>query len=327
MYLIDMSALKSAPKAGLTFTANFAVPFDLMVCVPLAFYLLFLRRRKITPIAVIPVIYIGGAVSAMLADPSAPSLLPVLFASAFVVDLAILVREAPRLAKAFRKGYLARKNECTQPIEWFLGGFGEVVPSKIAARIAATEAAMWYWLAASWRRTPEPPEGSDAFTYHKECGFVALSCVVVALGLVETLVVHVAVSQVSSPAAFALSALSLYALAWISANARAAAKSPILVHKDSVTAVWGAFLCVRIEGGLIAEVALSDPGLGKREVLDMSTLGGSPCWILLRKPMETETLLGARRCVRAIKLSPDRLQGFAERVALMDCMGSSIERE
>lgn len=312
MYLVDMSVLASVPETDISFAANFAVPFDLMVCVPLVFYVLFVRRRGITPIAVLPVIYAGGAVSAAVAIPNAPSLLPVLLASAFVVDIAVLAREVPRLAKMFRKGYLARKEESAQPIEWYLGGFKEVVPSKAAARAAAMETAMWYWLAASWRQTTETPKGCTPFTYHKECGLVALSCAIVALGLTETVVVHLAVSRISAPAAFALSALSLYTLAWIAANARAAAKSPILVREDSVTAVWGAFFCVHVEGGRIERATLTDPRLHKNEVLDMSSLGGSPCWVILREPMEAETFLGTERRVKAIKLSPDRLQEFME---------------
>lgn len=314
MYLADMSILATVPEAGASFTANFAVPFDLMVCVPLTFYLIVVRRRGMTPIAVLPVIYLGGLVSSFVADPNSPTALPVLFGIAAAVDAVVLTREVPKLAKTFRKGYLARKGECPQPIVWFFGGFSEIIPGKTAAHAAAMEASMWYWLVASWRRGPEPPKGSIAFTYHKECGFVALSCVVIALGLVETAVVHIGVSRVSIPAAFILSALSLYSIAWIAANARAAAKSPILVHEDSVTAVWGAFLRVRIEGESIEKVALSDPGLSKREVLDMSSLGGTPCWIMLRAAMETEILLGKKRCVKAVKLSPDRLSEFADRV-------------
>lgn len=314
MYLTDISVLVSMPEVGISLAANFAVPFDLMVCVPFVFYFFFVRRRGITPIAVLPMIYMGGAVSAAVAIPNTPSLLPALLASAFVVDIAVLVHEAPGLAKAFRKGYLARKKEFTQPIEWYLGGFSEVVSNNAAARAAAMETTMWYWLAASWRRAPDPPKGCESFSYHKQSGLVTLSCAIVALGLLETVVVHIAVSRVSPPAAFALSALSLYTLAWIAANARAAAKSPILICKDSVAAVWGAFFCIRVEGSRIERATLCDPKLRKSEMLDMSSLGGSPCWIVLREPLEAETFLGTKRRVKAIKLSPDRLQEFMERI-------------
>ena len=67
MYTIDAAEIRFAPGFAAAYTANFAVPFDLMVCVPLVFYFLFVRRRGITPIAVLPVIYAGGAASAFVA--------------------------------------------------------------------------------------------------------------------------------------------------------------------------------------------------------------------------------------------------------------------
>lgn len=314
LYLVDIFVLKSVPETGLAFTTNFAIPFDLMICVPFVFYVIFLRRRGITPIAVIPVIYLGGAVSTIVATPNTPSLLPILFAAALFVDVIILVREIPKLARTFRRGFLINKRESNQPIEWFLRGFGEVVPNKIAARIAAMETTMWYWLIASWQKAPESPKYSTTFSYHKECGLIALSCTVIALGLIETVVVHIAVSQVSVLAAFVLSALSLYTLVWIAANTRAAAKSPILIHEDCITVVWGAFLCVCIESSLIKKVVLSDPKLSKHEVLDMSSFARNPCWIVLHEPMETETFFGKKKNITAIKLTPDQIQEFTKRV-------------
>lgn len=53
MYAIDMAVLRFVPVFAAVYSANFAVPFDLMVCVPLVFYLLFVRKRGITPIAAI----------------------------------------------------------------------------------------------------------------------------------------------------------------------------------------------------------------------------------------------------------------------------------
>ena len=68
---------------------------------------------------------------------------------------------------------------------------------------------------------------------------------------------------------------------------------------------------------LIASIergALSDPGFEKRAVLDMSTMGGRPCWVVLREPWDTNSVFGSSRKVRAIKLTPDDLHGFARRV-------------
>ena len=165
----------SRPFPQLRIRANFAVPFDLMVCVPLVFYLLFVRKRGITPIAVLPVIYAGGAVSAFVAVPGAPSALPVLLGVAFAVDIAVLVLEVPRLVRAFRAGYREARETDAYPVEWFARAFETVVPSRAAARVAATELAMWYHLFLPRHLVTVVPKGREAFSYTRRAVFSRLS--------------------------------------------------------------------------------------------------------------------------------------------------------
>lgn len=312
MYAIDLFALRFAPQAAGFYTANFAVPFDLMVCVPLVFYFLFVRQRKVTPIAVLPAIYLGGVVSAIVSVPNSPSALPFLLGAALVVDVVVLAREVPRLVKAFREGYREGRRHGTYPIEWFTAAFDAVIPNRFAAHAAAAETAMWYYLLFSWRRKPSPPHDVDAFSYHKNSGFLALIGVILVVGALETIVVHLLVSRFSSVAAVLLTALSLYCLAWIASCARAVTTSPILIRKGQLIAAWGFFQCERVPLSSIERLALSDPGLDKREVLDMATMGGKPCWVILKAPMSASGMFGRKHQVRAVKLSPDRMHEFVE---------------
>ena len=237
MYAFDLAVLHLSPTAASFYTANFAIPFDLMVCVPLVFYLLFVRRRGITPIAVLPVIYLGGLASSAVAVPGAPSALPALFSAALVVDAVVLVREIPRLVRAFREGYHTARKTGAYPIEWFTGAFEAAVPSRAAARVAATEIAMWYYLLFSWRRANALPQGKEAFSYHKSSGFVALIGVILAMGAVEIVVVHLLVAQYSAVATAVISVLSVYCLAWVASFARAVVASPLLLGGGALTVV------------------------------------------------------------------------------------------
>ena len=58
LYGIDLACLAAAPAAGFPFVPNFALPFDLMVCVPAAFYLLAVRPARLSPLLVLPVIWL-----------------------------------------------------------------------------------------------------------------------------------------------------------------------------------------------------------------------------------------------------------------------------
>ena len=83
LYAVDLACAATVPASAHAFAVNVAVPFDLMVCVPAAFYLLVVRRRGLTPLAVLPVVWAGYLAASQLVAGSAGtfSLLPPLFAA------------------------------------------------------------------------------------------------------------------------------------------------------------------------------------------------------------------------------------------------------
>ena len=89
LYGIDLACMATVPAAGFDFASGFAVPFDLMVFVPAVFYLLVVRRYRLSPLLVLPVIWLGGLVSLQFAAPGKPSLLAPLGLCAVGVELGI----------------------------------------------------------------------------------------------------------------------------------------------------------------------------------------------------------------------------------------------
>ena len=69
LYAVDLACAATVPASAHAFAVNVAVPFDLMVCVPAAFYLLVVRRRGLTPLAVLPVVWAGYLAASQLAAP------------------------------------------------------------------------------------------------------------------------------------------------------------------------------------------------------------------------------------------------------------------
>ncbi len=313
LYAINGFAFAFIPESCALYTVNFAMPFDLMVCVPAAFYLLFVRPRSITPIAVLPVIYIGGALSSVPAIPNAPTALPALFACAFAIDVIVLIREVPKLVRKFLTDYRKAKAASPVPLVWFRRAFASVIQNTVAANLCATETTMWYYLLASWRKDTFPHD-FQAFTYHKSTGFLALVGFIVAFGLVEIIAIHLLVAQWSVIAAVLLDVLSLYALAYIIANARAVVINPILVGDDTFIASWGAFQSEAFPTSTIERISLAEPILPKDEVLNMATIGGKSCWIVLNNRHKTTDMLGRTRHIRAIKVTPDNMQAFRKAV-------------
>lgn len=306
LYAVDAACLAAVPAGAHAFTANFGVPFDLMVCVPLAFYLLVVRPRRITPFAVLPVVYLGAGISAALAAPGEPTLLPVLLTAAAGLDAAVFFVEGRRLVAAFKE---ARRTS-DDPFAWFLAPALLIVKQDRVARSFALELTVWYYLAFSWRAKPRMREGMQAFTCYKENGFLALIGVVAALSPIEIVGVHIALSQWSPLAAAVLTALSVYTLFWIGGMARAVVLNPILVGGGHIAVRWAFAETERFPLSNIEGIGANEPDMPKKEKLDLGTLGANPCWITLREPVAARSALGSQRLVRAINVSPDDARAF-----------------
>ncbi|RDB63118.1 hypothetical protein C1878_04415 [Gordonibacter sp. 28C] len=309
LYGIDLACMAAVPEAGRAFAAGVAVPFDLMVFVPLAFYLLVVRRNGLSPLIVLPVIGLGGLVSAQLAPVGQFSLHVPLAALAVAVDLSIGIHEGRRLARSFRAARLASD----EPLEWFERPFFELVRHE-GAHACATELSVWYYALLSWRRPPIVPAGYRAFSYHRKSGYLALVGVIAALLPFEAVAVHLLVAQWSEAAAIALTALTAYTLVWIVGDARAVALNPLLVGDGALQVKWGSHFRLGVPLDLVESVEAGEPALPKRERVNMAAMGAAPCWIVLSEPVQARGLLGMPRPVRAVCVSPDDAAAFRRAV-------------
>lgn len=208
LYGIDLACMATVPATGFDFASGFAVPFDLMVFVPAVFYLLVVRRYRLSPLLVLPVIWLGGLVSLQFAAPGKPSLLAPLGLCAVGVELGIAAREVLRLVRRFRTAKASSDN----PLDWFSDAFSALARNERVARMAALECVMWYYASASWRRAPHVPHGYRAFSSHRQSGYVAAVGVMLVLIAVETVAAHLLAARFSVAAACVLTALSLYTI-------------------------------------------------------------------------------------------------------------------
>ena len=172
------------------------------------------------------------------------------------------------------------------------------------------ELTMWWYLFLSWGKQAHCPEGSVAFSYHRESNAAALTAALVFLAAIEAVVAHVALSRVSAALAIAATLATAYALAWLVANTRAMVLTPILVGESSVLVRWGFLSEMRFDRANVASVVIGDLDAPRSERVNLSSLGGSPCWVVLREPVEHRSLIGKARMVRYVKASPDDAAGF-----------------
>lgn len=285
-----------------------ALPPDFMVGIPLAFYLVVLRPKKMTPLAILPVIWLGYGLSALAFGSPTAGTLPVLLAALFPVEVAIAVREILRLARLFKRA----KTQSTDPLEWLYAVTYYLVRKELPARMMAAELGVWYYALISWRKKPSVEADDKAYSYHNASGYMS---VMLGFGLafpVEIVAVHMLLSQWNATVAIVVTLLSVYAAVWLVGDARARALRPVVLGKDELRIECGIQMKGTISLSNIASVSCHEPAdIDKADKLNYGTFYQANVWIVMHGPVEMRTLLGMKRPL-AIGLSLDDPKGFIQ---------------
>lgn len=79
-----------------------ALPLDFMVGIPLGFYLLAVRPRRLTLLSVIPVTWVGYGLSVFALGSADVGVLPYLLTALVPAEIAIAVKEFLKVAKVYK---------------------------------------------------------------------------------------------------------------------------------------------------------------------------------------------------------------------------------
>lgn len=285
-----------------------ALPLDFMVGIPLAFYLVVLRPKKMTPLTILPVIWLGYGLSALALGSPAAGILPVLLAVLFPVEVAIAVREILHLACLFK----GAKMQSADPLEWFYVVTCYLVRRELPARMMAAELGVWYYALLSWRKKPSVEADDKAYSYHNAGGYMSM---MLGLGLafpVEIVAMHMLLSQWNVAVAMVVTLLSLYAALWLVGDARARVLRPVVLGKGELRIECGIQMMGTISLDSIASVSCHEPAdVGKADRLNYGTFYQANVWVVMHDPVEVRTLLGMKRPL-AIGLSLDDPEGFIQ---------------
>lgn len=286
-----------------------ALPLDFMVGIPLGFYLLVVRPRKLTLLAVIPVIWMGYALSVVALGSPEAGILPYLLSVLVPVELAIAVREVRKIVRVYRTA----KASSDDPMAWFKDTMRYLVRRDMPASMTAAELSVWYYALFSWRKKPYVLPDEKTFGYHNAGGYMNMMLGLALAFPAEIVAVHLLVSQWSVSAAIVVTALSVYAAIWLVGDARARILRPIVVGEGSVRLECGIQMETVIPASNIEMVALSDNEIGHIEESDRLNYGTfyrPDAWLVMQSSVEVRTLLGTKH-VRAIGVSVDDPKAFA----------------
>ncbi|HEY1495174.1 MAG TPA: hypothetical protein VGF49_11560 [Candidatus Solibacter sp.] len=221
---------------------------DVAFTVPALYFFLVIRGGLQPLISLLP-LFLLGLLRATYLAPQIAWARPAVAASA---ELAVVALIALRL----RRGLRAAEAD-TDILSRIAAAAREIVPSAKVAAILAGEIAVFYYALACWWQQPHAPEGSRAFSIHQQSGVADLFTVLAGVSLIETVLVHLVVMRRSVAAAWALSALGIYAMLWLVAMARSFVLRPVLVKDGQLIARSGMLWTVRVP---LADITLVESG-------------------------------------------------------------------
>nr|WP_283171773.1 hypothetical protein [Curtanaerobium respiraculi] len=282
-----------------------------MMFIPLVFYLLVVRRGKVTALAVLPVIALGTYVSLLAADPRSFSLAHVLLPVVPLVEAIVGVLEVRKAVAAYRRA----KQESILPLAWFEAAFASLISRKRVAHLPALECSIWWYLLRSWGKPAIVPNGARAFPYHRKSGYIAFVVALLVLGCIETAVMHLLLTRMNVTLAIVVTALTVYMLLWIAGSARAAVMNPLIVGSEHVVLQWGAHMSERVPFDAIARIGGEPVDVPKGKRLDLTPMGAEPLWIEFARPIVMHTFFGGEREILAAAVAPDERRAFVEAVS------------
>jgi hypothetical protein len=195
----------------------------------------------------------------------------------------------------------------------------EIVPARAVAEAIGFEMAVFYYSLFAWRRRPQSPPASRAFSYHRTSGYGALGFAFLIVTLAEAIPVHLLVTRWSPRGAWLLTALAAYGLLWFLADYRATRLRPILLEEETLHIRTGLRWTLSIPRGHIVAIHKKPPR--SEPFLRAALPATTPMWIELTEPVTAQGPYGKEKRARWISVAVDEAAAFREALAPPQCPG------
>ncbi len=267
---------------------NFAITADLLLTVPLIYFLL-IRKSEIPNTTAIPVMIIGLVLGSYFLPLESQTYLVIFKIWALpVIEISILTFIIIKISGAIKK-YKALKGSTPDFFSALKSTCYEMLPKSVVIPIV-TEIAVFYYGFIYWKKRKL---NKNEFSYHKDSGTIALLASIIFIIAIETAVLHILLSRWSNIAAWILTFLSIYSGVQLFGFLKSMYKRPIAIKNDKLLLYYGIMNETSIDLRNIAcvEVSSKDIELNK-ETRKFSFLGELESHNIVISLKEENTMIG-----------------------------------
>jgi hypothetical protein len=282
--------------------AAWGVTVDLTITIPALYWLLVVRTGRARPLTIAPVFLIGTMLASVVIPRGQQQFLHEL--GRFAVPIAEVLLIGALARRVLKTAKL--RSVPSDPYERIVLAARTLAGDNRVASVIASEVAMFYFAFLGWRKRPESVPGR-AITFHERNGWSTIAACILVLIAAEGIGMHLLLGIWSTTAAWAWSALDVWAAIWIVGDAQALRLRRSFVTRDALHIRYGMRWNVTVPRELIASIEeiRSESEWKRKDVLKVAILD-EPRWLVtLHEPVIAHGLLGVRKEVRAIALLPD----------------------
>lgn len=314
-YVVDGVLVHSAAFAEKPDLFAGAASFDLTLGVTLAYWLLVVRPGRATLRTVLPVFVLSVAAATITLPAGHRNLVRDVRYVAIPFELAVMTLIFIAIRQTQRR--LSAAGVALDVPERIRAVLPSSLVSPRVIEIIATEASIFFYAFASWRRKPFVPASARGFSYHQRNATAATFYTIFVASLVELVAVHFVLRTVAPRVDIAVLVLSVFGAVWILGFARAVQLRPILLTDDELRIRSGLSWRVDIPRTAIASIAFGRVNAPpKRTPGYVRAAFGEPnALITLREPLRAHGPYGIVRDVTRVGFVLDDVNGFAQATA------------
>jgi hypothetical protein len=267
---------------------NFAITADLLLTVPLVYFLL-IRKSEIPKTTVIPVMIIGLIVGSYFLPQESQAYLAIFKTWALpVIEISILVYIIVKVRTAIRK-YKTLKGSTLDFFDALKSTCYQMLPKRLVLPVV-TEIAVFYYGFINWKKRKL---NKNEFSYHKDSGTIGLLGAILFIIAIETTVLHIHLSKWSIIAAWVLTFLSIYSGVQLFGFLKSMFKRPISIGNDKLFLRYGIMneTTINLRNIVSIEVSSKDIELNT-ETRKLSFLGELESHNIVIRLKEENTLTG-----------------------------------
>ncbi|MRX73860.1 hypothetical protein GJU40_17085 [Bacillus lacus] len=308
------------------FELSLAVIIDLMICIPVVFYLTIVRGYQLPVWTVVPVMLIGVFLFRLLLpehdllNSNGASLL------VFILGAVVLAAEFLFVYMLFRKLILLVRNyrEARKTFYFFTASFQKACEQTfgtwVVSRLLATDLSVWYYSMFAWRKSLSTIPGTYRFSYHKETGYLAFVLMLAHALAIEIIGVHMMVAYAyNSALAWLVTVFDLFFLAALIADYRAMMLSPVTADQHALHIQKGirqsahipyvSIESIETAGGTLDTIKKQKDAL-HMYLPEMIEEVKPQMEITLKNSVYATGLYGRKKCISKIYISVDNPQEF-----------------